>query len=498
MKSSGIPNRVNRCLAFMTALIVAGIAASCGGGYGSSSGGGHGLTASITNSVASVQAGATYTFTATTPSSYGYTAGIAWSLSPATGAGTLSGAMNSGYSSSVVYQAPATPPSPNSVSIIATPSDTRVGPAKDTFTITASAMSMLKGPLAVELSGANSAGETLAAVGSLVADGAGNITGGSIDLNRNGAPTVHVAGATGTYTLDSTMHGGISLGAVPGSDRVLAFSFVLAADQQSALIAGFDSDGARLSGLLLRQDPASFSLAKISSDFAFKLESDSPDRVATVGKFTLGNNQMLSGIADRSKPGVDPIFDAARIAGHLTAPPDANGRGTFTLVTPAEHSSIVFYVASGQLLFLLEGDSSPTARARQVGVAERQMLPFSAATANASARIRGSGFDSHPSSLGAVFVRGSLAIRNLSQATLSWDAGGAAGRVSIDSLRSDLVTFDPSTGRGTIQIANGAANNFADAIAFYLASPGSGFFVDKTPGRFNRAIAGDFEPTAAK
>jgi len=499
--TSGATRRVvRRYTALLAVLVVVGINSSCGGGYGNSSGspGNGSPAASITDSITTLQAGSTYTFQATTPSSNGYAAGISWSISPSTGAGTLSNTMNNGFSSSVMYQAPTSPPSPDSVTITATPSDSHVRAAADTFTITAAPMAMLDGQFAIELSGFSLTGETLGAVGSITADGAGNITGGSIDLNRDRAPSAHIARVTGTYNLDSTMHGRISVATVPGSDRSLAFSFALASDMQSGVITGSDSNGVALAGRLLRQDRTAFSLAKISSDFIFKLESNSSDRLATIGKLNIGSNSALSGMADESKSGVDVILAAAPIAGRLLAPPDAGGRGTFTLATPPENSLFVFYVASDSRLFLLETESGSNTRARQLGLAERQALPFSAATANASSRIHASGFDTQPASFGAVSVTGSFAIRDLSHATLSWDATSAVTTLSIDSLRSDLVAFDPSTGRGTVEIANGFANNFANSVVFYLTSPGNGFLLDRTAGRFNRAIAGDLGVIGSK
>ena len=85
---------------------------------------------------------------------------------------------------------------------------------------------------------------------------------------------------------------------------------------------------------------------------------------------------------------------------------------------------------------------------------------------------------------------GSLLIENRSHATLSWVAKISESESPRISIRSDLVAFDPSTGRGSIQIANGFANNFADSLTLYVANPGEGFFLDTTAGRFNRGIAG--------
>ena len=95
-------------------------------------------------------------------------------------------------------------------------------------------------------------------------------------------------------------------------------------------------------------------------------------------------------------------------------------------------------------------------------------------------------------------VVGSMTIQNLSHATLSWEGTNGGSTLSIDSLRSDLVTFDPATGRGTIEIANGFVNNFANSVAFYLASPGKGFLLDKTAGRFNRALVGELETVGSQ
>ncbi|HXW16809.1 MAG TPA: hypothetical protein VEJ39_00815 [Candidatus Acidoferrales bacterium] len=488
---------MKHCTVIIGVLFLMVLNSSCGKGYGSSSGsgsgGGSGVTASITNSVTTLQAGASYTFTATTPSSYGYTAGISWTISPATGAGTLSTASNSGYSSSVTYQAPTAPPSPNSVTITATPSDTAVGTATDTFTISASSMSTLNGQFAIQFSGFDASGETLGAVGSVKMDGAGNITAGSIDLNQNHAPSVRIVGVTGAYTLDSDMHGTISLAAaMPGSDRPLAFSFALAADALSGVITGSEVNGVAISGRLLRQDSSAFAAEKISGDFAFKLESNSADCLATDGKLAIESNSILSGIADSSESGIGPIFTSAQVSGRITAPPDATGRGTFTLATPAKNSPFVFYVVSESRLLLME-TASATTHTRQLGVAQRQTMPFAPSTANASSAFRASGFDLRASVLGPVSVTGTLAIENFTHASLAWDASSAGITLPHLSLRSDAVTFDPSTGRGTINIANGFANNFADSVAFYLASPGEGFLVDTTAGSSNRGIAGDLD-----
>lgn len=312
---------MHRCLTLFVVLIALGLNSGCGG-YGSGSGGGAN-SATITDLVSAVKAGASYTFTATTPSTNGYTAGISWTLSPATGAGTLSNATNSGYSSSVVYMAPASAPSPNSVTITATPADTAVAPATDTFTIGSSTtpyVAMLSGLYGLEVSGIDASGEPASIVGSITSDGSGNITEGALDLNKGSGVTVRSASLAGRYKLDSKMSGLITLTTeVPGVPHPLAFAFMLDADANSGVLTGSDANGFDVSGTLHRQDKAAFSLTNISGDFAFKLEANSPTRVATVGKLTVGESSFITGLADRAR--VAPVRFSL-----LPPPPDASPR----------------------------------------------------------------------------------------------------------------------------------------------------------------------------
>jgi len=248
---------MHRCLTLFVVLIALGSNSGCGGGYGGSSGGGA-SSATITDLVSAVKAGASYTFTATTPSTNGYTSGISWTLSPATGAGTLSNVTNSGYSSSVVYMTPASAPSPNSVTITATPADTAVAPATDTFTIGSSTTpyaAMLSGLYAFEVSGFDASGEPSSIVGSITSDGFGNITEGALDMNQGSAVTVRRASLAGTYTLDSNMRGLISLSTVvPGASHPLAFAFTLVASQGMSRRKGlFHADLKHISPESIRQ-----------------------------------------------------------------------------------------------------------------------------------------------------------------------------------------------------------------------------------------------------
>jgi hypothetical protein len=92
------------------AILMAGLASGCG----AVKSGPPVLTVQLTTQPASVFAGATVVFNATTNDPKGVT----WTLTPATGAGTLSNIQSTATTSSATYQTPLNPPSPNSVTIM--------------------------------------------------------------------------------------------------------------------------------------------------------------------------------------------------------------------------------------------------------------------------------------------------------------------------------------------------------------------------------------------
>jgi hypothetical protein len=489
---------MQRWLSLFAVLIVFGVTSNCGGSYKSPVSGGGGTAATITDPISSVGAGSTYTFSASTPSTNGYTPGIMWSI---TGAGNLSTPMNNGFTSSVVYTAPASVPSPNSVTIMATPSDTMLTAATNTFSIgvagapTSPYIAMLAGRYAFEVSGFDANGEPSTIIGSIAADGSGKITAGSLDLNTGSAATARSSSLNGTYTLNSTLNGTITLSAnISPAAQPLLFTVALTPGGKSGTLTAGDAAGFEMKGTLQQQDTSAFSLDKISGEFAFKLESNPAERVATVGRFAIAANANIAGLADSSKSGAGPLLTSAPVVGRVTSAPDASGRGTLSLVTGSENPQLVYYIVSSKALMMMETTSGTPGANRQVGLAQLQVLPFAPSTVNASSDFRAAGFDQIAAAPGPVAVTGKLSIANLSHATIDWDATGAGMPFSQTALRSELVAFDPATGRGTIAIANGNSNNFADSVVFYLADSGRGFLLDTTPGRFNRAIAGDLKP----
>jgi hypothetical protein len=488
---------MQRWITLFAILIACGLNSNCGS-YKSPVSGGGATSATILDPISSVGAGATYTFSASTPNTNGYTPGVMWTL---TGAGTLSTPVLAGLTSSVVYTAPAAAPSPNSVTIMATPSDTMLSAATNTFSIGTTGappspyVSMLAGHYAFEVSSFDANGEPTSIVGNIAPDGSGKITTGTLDVNRGSAETARSSSVMGTYTLDSKFDGTITLSAsISGAVQPFSFTVALAPDGKTGTLTAGDARSFQMNGMLRQQDVSAFSLEKTSGEFAFKLESNPAERVATVGRFSIAANANMAGLADSSKSGAGPMLTSAAVIGRITAAPDATGRGTLTLAMGGETSQLVYYIVSTKSLLLMEVISGNPGSNRQVGIAELQVLPFAPTTVNTSSVFRAVGFDQTATAPGPVTVTGKLSIANLSHATIDWDATGAVLSFSQTALRSELVAFDPATGRGTMAITNGNANNFADSVVFYLADSGRGFLLDTTAGRFNRAIAGELRP----
>ena len=129
-----------------------------------------------------------------------------------------------------------------------------------------------------------------------------------------------------------------------------------------------------MKGTLQQQDATAFSVEKIAGQFAFKLESNPTERVATVGRFAIAANANISGLADSSESGAGPMSTSAAVVGRITSAPDATGRGTLSLANGGETSQLVYYIVSSKALMMMETTSGTPGGNRQVGLAELQVL----------------------------------------------------------------------------------------------------------------------------
>jgi len=197
----------------------------------------------------------------------------------------------------------------------------------------------LKGQYAFLLQGFNdSTGNQFAVIGSLTADGSGNIQG---LVDENGPTALTAASVSGTYSIGSDNRGTISLNISGGSTLTMAVAVGTLNTSNIATRATmieFDdttgTNGNRGSGNLFLQDSTKFNLASISGPYAFQIagqENSAGTRQVNTGAFTAdGSGNITNGELDSNSNGTvsNSTFTATLSADANTA---SYGRVTLTL-----------------------------------------------------------------------------------------------------------------------------------------------------------------------
>lgn len=186
--------------------------------------------------------------------------------------------------------------------------------------------SNLNGTYVFSSTGLDAEGGFLAMAGTVVANGSGSITGGTIDIvGIDVAPTTPIAQpiSSGTYTVTADGRGQIKL-------ALVTLDFVLTSSAHG-LITEFDGNGSG-SGTLDLQ--SSVTLAQLAGSYAFSLAGadTSGDPTATAGSFALDTTgDVTGGVQDFNDDGfvyyAQPILPGTATLGTGTGP------GSITLAT---------------------------------------------------------------------------------------------------------------------------------------------------------------------
>jgi hypothetical protein len=220
----------------------------------------------------------------------------------------------------------------------------------------------LSGHYAMMLNGWSSAPTALtqtvtAAVGSFVADGAGNISSGSLDLNdQTNGPSSGTF--TGTYCVGSNNLATINLtygGGISGKDT---FAAAMNSSGSNGSIIFYDASDRKASGLLRKQDTTAFSTSKIKGNYAFGLvganSGASAPRYAIAGAFAADGSGNLSGEFDSDSYLTGSAHATLNSSNFSVA---STGRGTATITfTGQDNLKFVFYVVSASALLVMEDD----------------------------------------------------------------------------------------------------------------------------------------------
>jgi hypothetical protein len=381
-------------------------------------------------------AGGQQTFTATVS---GNPIAVNWTLNCQSAAAGACGSITTAG----VYTAPASPPPGSNVSVTATAKDNSVPPAGAVVTVQIS-NGTLNGQYVFTFSGQNGGGSYVAA-GSITFDGAGNVTGGTEDINNGGtASSVSITG--GTYHIGTDGRGNAS---VVTSGGTVTWQFAVV-NHTRIFVERFDTGVQGASGTMELQDTSQFTLAGINGNYAFNVSgangSSKPGSLAEAGAFTSnGTGTITSGVLDVNNAG---SVSTIPVSGTYTTPSGSFGKGTLTLngtpfayyIADATHVKVVGTSASAQLV----GD-----------VYKQPAGPFT----NASIR-NGFAFAFLGSSSGSAFGEGGVVTLNgagtVTSGTIDLNRNGNPQNGLAVVSPSNYNVADATTGRTTVTLTAGA------------------------------------------
>ncbi|HXA00152.1 MAG TPA: hypothetical protein VN025_20510 [Candidatus Dormibacteraeota bacterium] len=424
-------------------------------------------------------------------------AGVTWTLT--TGGNACSPACgtlipSSAPSFSAAYTAPTTLPAGPNASPTITATSVTDATKNDSFSFNVVNLSSLfTGSYAFQVRGFDTAGLPMTMAGSITSDGAGNITAGELDYTAT-ATVINVPSLSGTYTVDNSFKAipRVTIDINTGSST-FALKCALTSDGKRGKIIEFD-DSLRLNaGTILQQDTASLTAANAAGSYAFALDSDRgvsgggavTGRIVEVGQFTIGTGAtgITGGVADAAQTGAPAVLigtgaTPATIASDVAAPPDASGRGTFTLTISGNSNQYAYYMVNSQQLNLIEIDSGGTFGTIQSGTAQKQKS-LTANSLNATSVAALTGAHSSGGTTATDVIVGVLNVTGGTSATATYDFNRAgtvnAGQVPATStIGAVFGSFDPTTGRYIL------VNGFFFGAAVYLYDNGQGFMIDIT------------------
>jgi hypothetical protein len=386
-----------------------------------------------------------------------------------------------------LYTAPVSPPASGTVTVSAFS-----GGSSGTSTVTilfsnASLNSLVNQanprPYAFSYLGDDASG-FLTVAGTFAADGNGNITGGTEDVNSGfAAPVMSTFGAGSTYTVgpDGRTTANLSVG---GSTDVLQFALI---SNQHALMIRFDA-AATGSGTIDMQDPTQFGAPFSLGAYAFGLSGldQNGKHLGMAGRVVANNENTFplnNGIVDVNDGGTT-LTDMLLQGGFSPADP-ATGRGTVALNCPTFDSdfgenvggtagtlTFVYYIVDSTHLKVLEGDSNTLLAGDFYGA------PAATVNMTGSQVFVVSGRDNNggPYGMGGAFQTGSGGVLDLNDAGDLTSPTTNSSNVTTPNIAAANASL-PNTNTGRIGLAIGLSGgksfDFAAYLFNYIAADGS-------------------------
>ena len=456
----------------LSLLVIGMVAANfgCGGGSSSNNAGPPPVSVTVTLStmppeVVGVGGTATVAATVKNDSAGG---GVSWSCTPASACGSFS-PTSTPSGGTTTYTAPTSVPMGGSAMIIATSvsdsSKNAIAPVVISGTASKGTLTGRYAFLITAPMGNPADRGTTTFVGSVNLDGNGNILGGMEDIvstsYRDQADPILATSVdpVSTYSVDASGHGTMTIHTQNG--ETLTFSFILTSASHAVII---ETGGTPGSGTLDLQS-GNFSSSQISGGYSFTMDGvdiaiPPTAQIAFGGVFSSdGQGNITGGTLDMNIGGA---VTSQAFTGTIYEPPDANGRGRFTLVpVPGITRSFTFYIVSPKVLRMFEDDGvdlTGGSAYAQGAAAATLSGPFvyehSGWTSNAWAVAAG-----QLTANGAGTITGGVSDANI---------GGAAP--TAPSLAKPVGgTFVPATGpEGTLQLTDAVGTS---TLNVYMVDP---------------------------
>lgn len=342
----------------------------------------------------------------------------------------------------------------------------------------------LKGQYAFSMSGVDLNGGYLARTGSFIADGNGAITSGLEDVVSSTSGNSIVSFTSGTYSIDASGHGTLTLAAANGG---LGMSIVLESTSQGVLL---QTDlNATSSGSFAIQTTSDFAATALNGKYVFDFAGLSFGTnvlpISTIGQFALdGNGNLTGGTLDDNDGNASAPSGATAIQpGTFQLDTTANatfGRGTLSF----SGRTFVFYIVSHNHLKLIEDDSSFATMGDAILQSSNIPAQNSAFTGSFVYLVGGASVLG-PQNTDARVAR-FTADGNGGIASISFDEnnGGSARHISqgtnISAAAYSIDTTNAGSGRGSFTFTDSGGGKYS--YVFYLISPTQGVLQDTSHG----------------
>ncbi|PYT81087.1 MAG: hypothetical protein DMG40_10380 [Acidobacteria bacterium] len=311
--------------------------------------------------------------------------------------------------------------------------------------------------------------------GSFTANGSGTITGGVYDLvNAGGTSTatgpIPITG--GSYSVSANGRGTMTFNITSnGAPATLTFAIVLTSTSDGLMMdeTASGSQASTGSGNFILQNPATFA---VGGSYVFDFtgldgNSAGPFPESLVGQFAASGGVITSGTEDANDDMA--LTSSGSITGSFTldSANTAAGRG----IAIIESQAYAFYIVDStrvRFISINSGGVGPMLTGDAVLQTNSVPPPATALSTSFVFLVSGSSANGGLTRVGRLSSNGST----LSNMVMDVNNGGSENEFGSGSLSNGSITYDATTGRGTLSFQSSSVNVYS--FIFYLSSPSSG------------------------